>query len=125
MHGSQAQQTQGVDPTLGYCWTSVVDGRPTLGQHLVFSGSRATRRYFQSKREASDRCCFSVEPALQTMKKKKKITRQSDWHSLTLTLKTVKPPRCNKASYYISENIIYFPTTKGLRTKISRKLVYQ
>ena len=36
-----------------------------------------------------------------------------------------KPPRCIKASFYVPENILNFPTTKGFITKISMKLVYQ
>ena len=36
-----------------------------------------------------------------------------------------KPSRCTKASLYIPENRLNFPTTKGFRTKISMKLVYQ
>ena len=34
-----------------------------------------------------------------------------------------KPSRCIKASYYIPENRLNFPTTKGFRTKIFAKLV--
>ena len=37
----------------------------------------------------------------------------------------VKPSRCIKASFYVPKNILYFPTTRGFRTKISMKLVYQ
>ena len=37
----------------------------------------------------------------------------------------IKPSRCIKASFYIPENILNFPTTKGFRTKISTKLAYQ
>ena len=36
-----------------------------------------------------------------------------------------KPPRCIKASFYIPENTLNFPTAEGFRTKISMKLVYQ
>ena len=36
-----------------------------------------------------------------------------------------KPSRCSKESFYIPENTIYFPTTKGFRRKIPMKLVYQ
>ena len=36
-----------------------------------------------------------------------------------------KPSRCIKASFYIPENGLNFPTTKGFRTKISVKLFYQ
>ena len=31
----------------------------------------------------------------------------------------------HKASFYIPENSINFPTTKGIKTKIFMKLVYQ
>ena len=37
----------------------------------------------------------------------------------------VKPSRCIKASSYISENRLNFPTTRGFRIKNSMKLVYQ
>ena len=36
-----------------------------------------------------------------------------------------KPSRCIKASFHIPENRPNFPTTKGFRTEISMKLVYQ
>ena len=36
-----------------------------------------------------------------------------------------KPSRCIKASFYIPENRLNFPTTKGFRAKLSMKLVYQ
>ena len=36
-----------------------------------------------------------------------------------------KPSRCIKATFYIPEIILNFPTTKGFRTKISIKLIYQ
>ena len=36
-----------------------------------------------------------------------------------------KPSRCIKASFYISEIGLNFPTTKGFRMNISMKLVYQ
>ena len=36
-----------------------------------------------------------------------------------------KPSPYIKASFYIPENRLHFPTTKGFRTKISMKLVYQ
>ena len=36
-----------------------------------------------------------------------------------------KPSRCINASFYILVNRLKFPTTKGFRTKISMKLVYQ
>ena len=35
------------------------------------------------------------------------------------------PSRCIKASFYIPENILNFPTTKGFSMKIPMKLVYQ
>ena len=35
-----------------------------------------------------------------------------------------KPSRCIKASFYIPENILNSPTTRGLRMKIPMKLVY-
>ena len=38
---------------------------------------------------------------------------------------TLEPSRCIKASFYIPENRLNFPTTKGFRTRISMKLVYQ
>ena len=38
---------------------------------------------------------------------------------------TFKPSRCIKASFYIPENRLIFPTTKGFRMKISMKLFYQ
>ena len=37
----------------------------------------------------------------------------------------LKPSRCIKASFYIPETRLNFPTTRGFRTKISMKLVYQ
>ena len=37
----------------------------------------------------------------------------------------VKPSRCIKASFYIPENRLNFPTTGGFKMKISMKLVYQ
>ena len=40
-------------------------------------------------------------------------------------LQPFKPPWCIKASFYIPENILNFPTTKGFRTKVSMKLVFQ
>ena len=40
-------------------------------------------------------------------------------------LQPFKPSRCIKASFYITENRLNFPTTKGFRTKISMKLLYQ
>ena len=39
--------------------------------------------------------------------------------------KPFKPSRCIKASYYLPENILYFPTTRGFRMTISAKLAYQ
>ena len=36
-----------------------------------------------------------------------------------------KPPRCIEASFYIPDNILNFPTTKGFRMNISMKPVYQ
>ena len=39
--------------------------------------------------------------------------------------KPFKPSRCIKASFYIPENRLNFPTTKGFRMDISMKLVYQ
>ena len=36
-----------------------------------------------------------------------------------------KPSRCFKASFYIPENRLNFPTIKGFGTKISMRLVYQ
>ena len=36
-----------------------------------------------------------------------------------------KPSRCIKASFYIPENTLNFPTTRSFRTKISMKLPYQ
>ena len=36
-----------------------------------------------------------------------------------------KPSRCNKASFYIPENRLNFPTTKGFWMKISMKLVHE
>ena len=36
-----------------------------------------------------------------------------------------KSPRCIKASFYIPENNLNFPKTRGFRTKIPIKLVYQ
>ena len=36
-----------------------------------------------------------------------------------------KASRCIKASFYIPENRLIFPTTKGFRKKISMKLFYQ
>ena len=45
--------------------------------------------------------------------------------SLTSVLKPFKLPRCIKASFHIPENRLNFPTTRGFRTKISMKLVYQ
>ena len=36
-----------------------------------------------------------------------------------------KPSRCIKASLYIPENRLNFPTIKGFRTKIPMQLVYQ
>ena len=35
-----------------------------------------------------------------------------------------RPPRCFKASFYISKNRPNFRTTRGFRTKISMELVY-
>ena len=40
-------------------------------------------------------------------------------------LKPFQPSRCIKASFYIPENRLNFPTIKGAKTKISMKLVYQ
>ena len=40
-------------------------------------------------------------------------------------LEMVKPSRCITVSFYIPENRLNFPTTKGFRTKISMKLVHQ
>ena len=40
-------------------------------------------------------------------------------------LKPFKPLRCIKASFYISENRLNFPTTRGFIMTISMKLVYQ
>ena len=40
-------------------------------------------------------------------------------------LKPFNPSRCIKASFYIPENRLNFPTTNGFRTKISMKLFYQ
>ena len=37
----------------------------------------------------------------------------------------LKPSRCIKASFDTHENSLNFPKTKGFRTKISMKLVYQ
>ena len=42
-----------------------------------------------------------------------------------LLLKPFKPSRCTKASFHLPKNRLNFPTTKGFRTKISMKLVYQ
>ena len=43
-----------------------------------------------------------------------------------LCLKCIfKPARCIKASFYIPENTLDFPTTRGFRRKITMKLVYQ
>ena len=36
-----------------------------------------------------------------------------------------KPSRCIKAAFYIPENRLNFPTTKGFKMKISMELVYQ
>ena len=36
-----------------------------------------------------------------------------------------KPSRCINASFFIPENRLNFPTTKGFNTRISIKLVYQ
>ena len=41
-----------------------------------------------------------------------------------LRLERVKPSRCIKASFYIPENRLNFPTIRGFRTKISMQLVY-
>ena len=50
----------------------------------------------------------------------------------TKTLKTTKvkqspfkASRCIKASFYVPENRLNFPATKGFRMKISMKLFYQ
>ena len=49
-----------------------------------------------------------------------------DWNDVVdLSLKPFKPSRCIKASFYIPEKRLNFPLTKGLRMKISMKLVYQ
>ena len=40
-------------------------------------------------------------------------------------MKPFKPSRCIKASFYIAENRLNFPTTGRFRMKISLKLVYQ
>ena len=45
--------------------------------------------------------------------------------SSSLIYKPFKPYRCVKASFYITENRLDFPTTKGFRTKIPTKFVYQ
>ena len=37
----------------------------------------------------------------------------------------IAPSRCIKSSYYIPENRLNNPTTKGFRMKISMKMVYQ
>ena len=42
-----------------------------------------------------------------------------------LALKPFKSARYIKASFHIPENRLNFPTTKGFRTKISKKLVCQ
>ena len=42
-----------------------------------------------------------------------------------LNLLPFQPSRCIVASFYIPENIPNFPTTRGFRTKISMKMVYQ
>ena len=40
-------------------------------------------------------------------------------------LNPLSPPRIIKSSFYIPENRLNFPTTKGFRMNISSKLVYQ
>ena len=44
---------------------------------------------------------------------------------VVLSAKPFKSSRCIKASFYIPENKLNFPTTKGFRTQISMKLDYQ
>ena len=39
-----AQQTRNVVPMLDQCWSSVVDGGPALGQHLLFLGGLVRTR---------------------------------------------------------------------------------
>ena len=56
---------------------------------------------------------------------------QDKWRfliTMTVASKTLEPfesSRCFKASFYIPESRLNFPTAKGFRMKISMKLVYQ
>ena len=51
----------------------------------------------------------------------------SSWCFLLLRFVSlmIKPSRCFKASFYIPENTLNFPATRGFRMKISMKLVHQ
>ena len=45
--------------------------------------------------------------------------------SLVFYPQSINPLNPHDASFYIPENRLNFPTTKGFRTKISLKLIYQ
>ena len=81
--------------------------------------------------------CFSETerqqvPSLPLNRKRMKVVLdcQVDYqiltfHPMNALVQPFKPSRCMKASFYILENRLNFPTTKGFRINIPMKLVYQ
>ena len=87
-------------------------------------------RYILSKHLTSTKCCYAVGPALLMLGQQYSGVGWTSGLSDSLVIlmwliNPLSPSRCIKASFYIPENRLHFPPTKGFRTKISMKLVYQ
>ena len=52
------------------------------------------------------------------------VKRKVEFRPSEAKFNLFKPSRCIKASFYIPENRLNFPTTKGFRMKIFMQLVY-
>ena len=70
-------------------------------------------------------CIYSHNTALCEARWFLQTREPTTAHAYTRRRSRFKPWRCIQASFYIPENRLNFPITKGFRTKISMKLVYQ
>ena len=116
------------------CWATVCDVDPTLNQPWLNISS--LQECYRSGAVFSYKLRYIVgfwlvEMAISTNQKPTiyrnlyENTGTGRDSVVTINPQPFKPSRCIKASFYIPENRLYSPTTKGFRTKISMKLAYQ
>ena len=115
------------------CWfiigpvfvTSALNIKPELCDCLVFFGIEPlTGRLHKFRRYQLLHMFYPVYDAINRTASTYDVTKERTNLNI-FNPQPFKSSRCIKASFYIPENRLNFPTTKGFRTKMSMKLVYQ